>query len=215
MHRSDQELRTQIIDEMCYDPGIGASQITVSASNGAVTLSGEVANLAEKLTANRLAMRIRGVTAVADEMTVRNPGGNTDADLAEGANDMLSWAVDVPSDAVRVDVRNHVITLSGSVTSHYQRDAAARTVANMRGVTAVTNQIVLDHPESAPSHKAIAAALRRNASLDWRAIEADIDGHELVLRGTVRTFAESREAEQTVWNAAGVTSVRNELVVAS
>jgi osmotically-inducible protein OsmY len=215
MHRNDQELQTQIIDEMCYDPGIGASQITVSVSYGAVTLSGEVANLAQKLTANRLAMRIRGVKAVADEMTVRNPGSNTDADIAQGARDMLNWAVDVPSDAVRADVRNHVITLSGSVAWHYQRDAAARAVANMRGVTAVTNQIVLDHPESTPSHKAIAAALRRNASLDPRAIEADIDGHELVLRGTVRTFAESRQAEQTVWAAAGVTRVRNELVITS
>jgi osmotically-inducible protein OsmY len=31
----------------------------------------------------------------------------------------------------------------------------------------------------------------------------------------VRSFAEHRQAEQTAWAAAGVTSVRNELIVTS
>jgi osmotically-inducible protein OsmY len=215
MHQNDQQLQTTIIKELRYDPGIDAARITVSVGNGAVTLSGEVANLSEKLAANRSAMRIRGVTAVADEMTVRNPG-NTDAEIADGASNMLKWAADVPQDTVKADVRNHVITLSGSVAWHYQRDAAARAVANMRGVTAVANQIVLDQPESTtPAHKAIDAALQRNALLDPQTIKADVEGHELVLRGTVRSFAEYRQAEQTAWAAAGVTSVRNELIVTS
>jgi osmotically-inducible protein OsmY len=215
MHQSDQELQTTIIEEMRYDPRIEAESIKVSVGNGAVILSGEVANLSEKLAVNRSAMRVRGVKAVADEMTFRDPG-TTDAEIAHGARDMLNWAADVPKDAVNAEVRNHVITLSGSVAWHYQRDAAARAVTNMRGVTAVTNQIVLDQPESTtPVHRAIAAALQRNAVLDPKTIRADADGHQLLLRGTVRSFAEYRQAEQTAWAAAGVTSVRNELIVTS
>jgi osmotically-inducible protein OsmY len=36
-----------------------------------------------------------------------------------------------------------------------------------------------------------------------------------VLRGNVRSFAEYRQAERTAWAAAGVTSVRNDLIVSS
>lgn len=215
MHQNDQELRTTIIEELRYDPSIEAEQITVTVGDGAVRLSGQVKSLPAKIAASRSVMRVRGVKAVADEMTVKAPG-NTDADLADMARTMLIWAQDVPKDSVKAEVRDHVITLSGKVVWNYQRDAAARAVTNMRGVTAVNNQIMLDQPgPSAPANQVITAAIQRNALLDPQAITAHVDGHDLVLRGSVRSFAESHQAEQTAWAAAGITNVRNDLVVKS
>ncbi len=192
-----------------------ASAVVVTVSNGTVRLGGEVSTLAEKLAANRSAMRVRGVKAVANEITVRHPG-NTDVDIAETASKMLAWAVDVPAESVKADVSDHVITLSGTVAWQYQRDAATRAVMNLRGVTGVTNQIVLVQPESVtPAGNAIAAAFRRNALLDPDTIKVEVVGHQLVLRGNVRSFAEARQAERTAWAAEGVTSVRNDLVITS
>ena len=145
LHQMDQQLQTSIKEELKYDPSVEANAVTVTVSNGAVRLSGEVSTLPEKLAANRSAMRVRGVKAVANEMTVRHPG-DTDVDIAETASKMLAWAADVPADRVKADVSDHVITLSGTVAWQYQRDAATRAVMNVRGVTAVTNQIVVAGP---------------------------------------------------------------------
>jgi osmotically-inducible protein OsmY len=69
----DQELQASVTEELLSDPGIEAGQITVTASGGAVKLSGEVASLPARLAARRSAMRVPGVKAIADEMTVRSP----------------------------------------------------------------------------------------------------------------------------------------------
>ena len=59
------------------------------------------------------------------------------------ASQLLRRAVDVPSDTVRVDVHNHVITLSGQVMSFSERDAAAGAVTHIKGVTAIANTIIV------------------------------------------------------------------------
>ena len=144
-------------------------------------------------------MRVWGVKAVADDMVVRDPGapGAKDTDIAEAANQMLSWAVDVPSDTVKAGVRDHVITLSGTVNWHYQREAAARAVMYLKGVTGVANTIRLIATAPASDVKAaIEGAILRNAQLDSHQITADVNGAEVTLRGSVRSWAERRQAER-------------------
>ncbi len=219
VHQTDQEIQTNVTEELRYDPSCEAGHIEVTANGGTVKLSGEVANLRERNAAKRSAMRVRGVTAISDQMTVRSSGATgdaTDADITQAARHMLDWTVDVPARTVTAVVRDHKVTLSGTVAWDYQRDAASRAMANLRGVTAVSNDIVLDQQASAtPAKTAIVAAIQRNAQLQPQSINIDVNDHELVLRGNVRTFAEYREAEHTAWNAAGVTSVQNNLVITS
>ena len=138
---------------------------------------------------------------------VRDAGvsGTKDADLAEAASQLLKAAVDVPSDTVKAGVHDHAITLSGTVTWQYQREAAARAVMYLRGVTAVANTISLASPTPFSGPKtAIEAAVLRNAQLDSREITVDVNGGEVTLGGTVRSFAERRQAEYVAWSAAGV-----------
>ncbi|MGC1211615.1 MAG: BON domain-containing protein [Micromonospora sp.] len=183
-----------------------------------MTLSGDVASLPQRHAAKRAALRVWGVKAVADDMVVRDPGasGPKDADLAEAAKQMLNWAVDVPFDAVKAGVRDHAITLSGTVSWQYQREAAARAVMYIRGVTAVTNTISLTSTAPVSEVKTeIKAAILRNAQLDSREITVDVNAGEVTLRGTVRSWAERRQAEYVAWSATGVTSVTNDLAVTS
>ena len=163
-------------------------------------------------------MRVGGVRALADDMVVRDPGttGTKDTDIAEAATQMLRWAVDVPADTVKAGVRDHMITLSGTVTWQYQREAAARAVMYIKGVTGVSNSILLTATAPPPGMKAaIEAAILRNAQLDSREITADINGGQVTLRGTVRSWAERRQAEYVAWSASGVTSVKNDLALIS
>jgi osmotically-inducible protein OsmY len=218
IHKSDQELKTNVVDELAYDSSIDAAHLGVSANNGVVTLSGEVGSLPERHAAKHTAMRVWGVKAVADDMVVRDPGmsGTKDTDIAEAAGKMLSWAVDVPTDTVKAGVHDHTITLSGTVKWQYQREAATRAVMYIRGVTAVTNTISLTATAPPPGMKAaIEAAILRNAQLDSRKISVDLNGGEVALRGSVRSLAERRQAEYVAWAASGVTSVKNDIAVTS
>ncbi|GAA4685291.1 BON domain-containing protein [Phytohabitans rumicis] len=219
IHRSDNELHTNVTDELLYNPSIDAARLSVSTNSGVVTLSGEVDSLPERHAAKRSALRVWGVKAVTDDMVVvRDPGmsGAKDTDIAEAAKQMLNWAVDVPSDSVKADVRNHTLTLSGTVKWQYQREAAARAVMYLKGVTAVTNSISLTTTAPASEAKAaIEAAILRNAQLDSGKIIVNVNGGEVTLNGSVQSWAERRQAGYVAWAASGVTSVKNHLAITS
>jgi osmotically-inducible protein OsmY len=216
--RSDTELQTSVTDELLFNPSIDAADLAASAADGVVTLSGEVESLPERHAAKRAALRVHGVKTVTDNMVVRNPGtaATKDTDLAEAARQMLGLAVDVPPSTVRADVRDNMITLSGTVTWQFQREAAGRAVMYLRGITGVTNDILLTATAPAAEVKTeIEAAILRNAQLDFHEITVAVAGGEVTLRGTVRSWAERRQAEYVAWCAAGVTSVKNDLAVTS
>jgi osmotically-inducible protein OsmY len=216
--RNDKDVQTNVIDELSYNPRIDATHLDVAVDSGKVTLSGEAGSLPERHAAKRAAMRVRGVKSVADNMSVRDPGtsGTQDTDIAETAIQMLRWTVDVPADAVKASVRDHEIALSGTVAWQYQREAAARAVMYIKGVTGVTNDISLTASAPASGVKAaIEAAIVRNAQLNPRAITLDVADGDVTLRGTARSWAERRQAEQVAWAAPGVTSVKNDLAVTS
>jgi osmotically-inducible protein OsmY len=59
----------------------------------------------------------------------------------------------------------------------------------------------------------IRGAIRRSALLDAASIEVTMEGTEAVLTGTVRSFAERRQAEKAAWASPHVTDVRNDIVV--
>jgi osmotically-inducible protein OsmY len=61
----------------------------------------------------------------------------------------------------------------------------------------------------------VAGPILRKAQLDSREINVDVNGPEVTLGGTVRSWAERRQAEYVAWEASGVTSVKNNLAVNS
>jgi osmotically-inducible protein OsmY len=218
IHRSDRELQTSVTDELLFNPSIDAADLAASVNDGVVTLSGEVDSLPERHAAKRAALRVRGVKTVTDNMVVRNPGtaATKDADVAMAASQMLDLAVDVPPNTVKANVRDNMITLSGTVTWQFQREAAARAVMYIRGITDVTNDILLT--AAAPRagvQDAIEAAILRNAQLDPSEITVAVADSELTLRGTVGSWAQRCQAEYVAWSAPGVTSVKNDLAVTS
>ena len=144
MHRSDQILQATICDELHFTPN-GDNDPVVSVRDGIVTLTGEVASVPERLAATEAAGRVWGVKAVANQLVVRGAGvsGTTDADLARTATELFDASVDIPREAVSVVVNHRTVTLSGTVASHSQREAAVRAVSYIRGITAVVNNVTI------------------------------------------------------------------------
>jgi osmotically-inducible protein OsmY len=213
--RDDGQLKSAVIEELKWMPSVNDLHIGVAVDHGAVTLSGEVDSYPEKHLAESAALRVRGVSAVAEELTVRSTWGTvSDADVAREASEALSRAIDVPSDTVTAVVHDHFVTLSGSTAWQYQREAAHRAVRYLKGVAGVVNGITIQPTVSTVGLKgAISAALVRSARLEAKDITVSADSGNVTLEGTVHSPYERRQASAAAWSAPGVTGVTNHLIV--
>jgi osmotically-inducible protein OsmY len=214
--KNDKQLQQDIIDDLRWDPSIDASKIGVAVTNGVVTLTGSVPNYFQKQNTERVTKRVAGVRAVANDIEVQLPSAveKTDAGVATAALNALKWSTSVPDENIKVSVGKGWITLEGSVEWNYQREAAEKAVEELLGVKGVTNRIsVSPHIKSREVKSEIKAALHRYAELESRNIDVEASDNSVTLKGSVRSWAERKEAENAAWMAPGVTQVKNEIIV--
>ena len=212
--KSDEELRRDVLAELEYDPSLDARKIGVAVEDGIVTLTGEVSSFAEKWNAERAAERVEGVRGIVNKIEVKIVGDYSDTDIAREAADALRWNLMVPPGKVIPKVENGYITLTGEVNFDFQRRAAEKAVRYIPGVKGVINLVTIK-PKVEPKEikEKIEEALKRMAAVDAENIQVEVQGSEIILRGTVRSWAERHEAEKAAWSAPGVTSVKNYITV--
>jgi osmotically-inducible protein OsmY len=108
------------------------------------------------------------------------------------------------------------VTLRGEVEWQYQKEDAERVVRRLSGVKGVSNLIIV-RPRTTPSpdelKEKIEEALVRSVKTDAERITVELQGSKVILKGTVRSWAEKQEAERAAWLAPGVTSVDNRIVI--
>ena len=87
--RTDSEIQRDIEDELRWDPSLENDDIAVSVRDGVVTLAGYVKSYLDKWHAERAAGKVRGVKAIANDLTVNLPSSSerTDPDIARAALD--------------------------------------------------------------------------------------------------------------------------------
>ena len=214
--RDDLELKHDVEAELEWDPSVDARQIGVIVKDGIVTLTGEVTSYAQKWNAERAAERVEGVIGIANEIEVKVPGERSDADIAQAAVNALKWNVLVPSERVKVKVDDGWVTLGGEVSYEFERRAAERAVRDLPGVRGISNLIqIKPRVEPRDIKSKIEETFRRQAALDANRVSVQVNGGEVILRGTVHTWAEREQAERAAWAAPGVTSVKNLLAVSA
>jgi osmotically-inducible protein OsmY len=215
MIKSDSQLRSDVQEELRWDPRVGRIEVGVAARDGVVTLSGEVDSFSRKYSAAKAAERVAGVKAIADELTIKLPSAfvRSDTEVAHSVVESLRWAIDVP-DSVKARVENGWVSLEGMVEWQYQRASAERAIRHLTGVKGVSNLITIKPRASAPDvREKIQSAIRRRAEEDSKNISIEAVDGKITLRGVVRSWAERLDAENAAWAASGVSMVDDQLRV--
>lgn len=139
-------LRTALL----YDPFTQSYQIGVKVNDGTVTLTGTVDNAFERAQATHVAAGINGVKRVDNRLDVEEPDvsyvysfylepyaplvdtwyyvpvrpARPDAEVMREIQEELTWSPFVDGDEVNVNVVSGKATLTGTVDSHAEREAA-------------------------------------------------------------------------------------------
>jgi len=218
MQRTDEQIQRDVLAELKWDARVGPNEVGVIVKDGVVTLTGWLDSFTKKWAAREAAQRVSGVKAVADDIEVRLPSSaqRTDADIAAAARRALEWDTVVPVERIDITVSKGMVTLSGEVDWQYQKEDADRVVRRLTGVHGVVNLLTvrpLPHPSPTQLKQDIENALVRSAETDASRIQVEVRDGKVILKGTVRAWAERKEAERVAWRGTGVTAVENQIVI--
>jgi osmotically-inducible protein OsmY len=214
--QTDEDIRANVQEELKWDMRVRSTEIGVVIRDGIVTLTGWVDSYIQKVAAQEAAHRVQNVKAVANDIEVHLPGfaERTDTDLATAVLNALKWDASIPTSKLDVTVSNGFVTLKGEVEYGFQKRDAENAIRHLSGIRGVINQILVK-PHLWPSNlkQNIEKAFVRTAETDARRLVVEAQGSKVILRGTVRSYAEKRAAEESVWAASGVSDVDNRIAV--
>jgi osmotically-inducible protein OsmY len=211
------DLTGYVNDELFWDPKVDNAAIAVSADDGRITLRGTVGSLREKREARKAAQRVYGVISVDNQLQVRllTDAGRLDADIRGDVLQALALDSLVPT-SVDAKVYDGVVTLAGTVDWQYQRDEADYVASTIAGAFDVVNEIEINTPAPDASNvkDSIKTALKRNAGVDGDDLSVTSLNGTVTIKGTVGSWSEHDEAIDAAWAAPGVSSVRDDMVIA-
>jgi osmotically-inducible protein OsmY len=213
--KTDAQIHHDVLEELKWDSRVDETEVGVQVAAGVVTLTGTVPSWAKRLAAQEAAHRVIGVLDVANDISVKVPGGlaRTDTEIAQAVRQALQWDVFVPDDKITCTVTDGWVTLDGAVERASERNDAERAVRNLTGVKVVVNRITVKpaKPVAEDVRRAVEQALERRAEREARRIHVDVKDGTVTLTGAVHSWAERKSVVAAARFTRGVQAIEDHL----
>jgi osmotically-inducible protein OsmY len=227
--KSDTRLENDAMQALLMNPATSLFDISVSADEKTVTLTGTVDSFREKQLAGTVVKGVSGVEALENKISISYAVERTDQEIQAEIEQGLLWDALVDHELVEVQVKNGRVTLAGTIGSAAEktRTISDSWVAGVKEIDAADLDVArwardddLRASKYVPkSDEQIENAVMMSLTLDPRiSSTADIeimssDG-TVTLKGTVDYLQARRAAAQDARNTVGVLQVRNYLKIA-
>ena len=173
--KTDSKVQSDVLHELNWWPSVNAAQIGVTAHNGVITFTGQVTHYTQKMSAEEIAKRVYGVTALANDIESRSGMKHYQKEAAAGCVRYLLGVIAVTNlitlkpNVMWIDVKGkmenafkriakanpqHITVnthddgtavLAGTVASWSERDLAVAASWAAPGVSSVVDNLVVAH----------------------------------------------------------------------
>lgn len=205
---SDSAITGAVENALMKENGVFPNDVDVTTSQGIVTLTGTGGHMLAKERAVQIAMSIRGVRSVIDEIKV-TPVSRPDADIRKDIMSALLYDPATESYQVAVSVKDAAVTLTGSVGSYMERRLAERIAKGVKGSKEVSNDITINYTAKrtdAEMEADIKARLQWDIWIDDNMISTAVKDGKVTLSGEVGSATVKSRAYNDAW-VLGVKSV--------
>ncbi len=208
---TDQLITNAVDQRLLSDSALKNNQIDAKTDDGIVTLSGTANHLIAKERATMLAQTIRGVRGVVNTITMRIPL-LADNEVRRNVESALFYDAATDSYDIKTVVKDGVVTLSGTVQSHRERQLAVYVVKGVKGVKEVKDGITVITNRKRPDVE-IAAEVSNVFAIDvWLTpylIKVNVKDGVVTLIGEVGSSAQFERAKMLAMTA-GVKTVNSD-----
>jgi osmotically-inducible protein OsmY len=141
--RTDTEIAQAVRHALQWDVFVPEEQISSTVTDGWVTLDGTVERWSQRNDAERAVRNLTGVKGVASRITVK-PAKPVTADVHKAIEQVLERRAEREAKRIRVDVRDGIVTLTGSVHSWAERKSVVAAARFTPGVQDVKDHLVTE-----------------------------------------------------------------------
>jgi len=145
-NKSNADIANEVIAALKSRWDVPSDKVKVTVQDGWVTLEGELSWNYQKDAAKDAVNYLSGVKGVTNNIMIKSE--SKDAIEKKDVESALSRNWSVNSQDINVNVSGTKVTLTGTVSSWYQKDEAGRIAWNTPGIWTLDNQLVVEYDYS-------------------------------------------------------------------
>lgn len=224
---TDDQIISTFENSYVFRTFLSDEEVSSEAKDGVVTLTGTVANDAQKNLAQETIGGLPGVVQVNNKLVTlaEATAGKADYWISKKVRFTLLFHRHVNAGKTAVSVKNGVVTLRGIASSAAQKDLTSEYAKDIDGVTEVKNEMTLaaapiveertagekiDDASVVAQVKTVLLAHRSTSALNTKVIARE---GEVTLTGIARNETEKTLVSKIVNDIPGVATVKNEMTI--
>lgn len=203
------------IDSSLQKLQLGQHKFTLSYSDGALTIDGEVASQEDKNLVEETVRRVDGITRVEDRLVVTGVGNQpVTGGLARDIEEAIHRAAGLGTYSVQVVHVGDKISLTGTALNEKDRERIGQIAQGVASGHSITNELTL---ATAPGDAALVArvheALSREKDIDLAGVSISANSGIVVIKGAKNNHREIDRILSVALMVEGVRDIKSEMKI--